>query len=325
MRRREFILFLGCAAAWPPMARAQDRIIRSIGILETISPDLNAANLAALRRGLQELGYTEGQNIRLDYRSAEGQAARFPALAEELVRLKVDLIVTRGTPAALAAKGATNTIPIVMAAIGEPVNTGVVANLARPGGNVTGFSAVVTELAGKRVELMKEVVPTVARVGFFNNMDNPVMPPQWEETQKAAQSLGIQAELLDVRGKEDIPRAFEKAAQYRVDALLVSVDVVTQQHQGLIANLAERQRLPAIYASREYVEAGGLMSYGVSYPDLYRRTARTVDKIFKGAKPADLPVEQPTKFELVINGKTAKTIALKIPPSLFARADEVIE
>jgi len=213
----------------------------------------------------------------------------------------------------------------VMGAIGEPVNTGIVASLAQPGGNVTGFSALVTELAAKRVELMREVIPAVTRVGFFNNMGNPVMPPQWEETQKAAQSLGIQAELLDVRGKEDIPRAFEKAAQNRVDALLVSVDVVTQQHQGLTASLAERQRLPAIYASREYVEAGGLMSYGVSYPDLYRRTARTVDKIFKGAKPADLPVEQPTKFELVINGKTAKTIALKIPPSLFSRADEVIE
>jgi putative ABC transport system substrate-binding protein len=325
MRRREFILFLGCAAAWLPMARAQDRSIRSIGILETISPELNATNLTALRRGLQELGYTEGQNIRLDYRSAEGQAARFPALAEELVRLKVDLIVTRGTPAALAAKGATNTIPIVMAAIGEPVNTGVVANLARPGANVTGFSAVVTELAGKRVELMKEVVPTVTRVGFFNNMGNPVMPPQWEETQKAAQTLGIQTELLDVRGKEDIPRAFEKAAQTRVDALLVSVDVVTQQHQELIASLAERQRLPAIYASREYVEAGGLMSYGVSYPDLYRRTAGKVDKIFKGAKPSDLPVEQATKFELVINGKTAKAIGLKVPPIVLARADDVIE
>jgi putative ABC transport system substrate-binding protein len=324
VNRREFIIVVGGAAAWPPMSGAQDRI-RSIGILETISPELNVANLTALRRGLEELGYIEGQTFRLEYQSAEGQAARFPALAAELVRLKVDLIVTRGTPAALAAKAATNTIPIVMAAIGEPVDTGVVASLAQPGGNVTGFSALVTELAAKRVELMREVIPAVTRVGFFNNMGNPVMPPQWEETQKAAQSLGIQAELLDVRGKEDIPRAFEKAAQYRVDALLVSVDVVTQQHQELIASLAGRQRLPAIYASREYVEAGGLMSYGVSYPDLYRRTARTVDKIFKGAKPADLPVEQPTKFELVINGKTAKTIALKIPPLVLARADEVIE
>jgi putative tryptophan/tyrosine transport system substrate-binding protein len=315
---------IGIAAAWPAMSRAQDRV-RVIGILETISPELNSANLDALRRGLRELGYTEGQSIRLEYRSAEGQASRFPALAAELVRLSVDLILTRGTPAARAAKDATSIIPIVMAAIGEPVDTGVVANLARPGGNVTGFSAFVTELAGKRVELMKEVVPGVTRVGFFNNMSNPVVPPQWEETQKAARSLGIQAELLDVRSKEDIPRAFEKAAHSHIDALLVGIDAVSQQHGALIASLAERQRLPTIYASREYVEAGGLMGYGVSYPDLYRRAAGMLDKIFKGAKPGDLPVEQPTKFELVINGKTARAIGHKVPPVVLIRADEVIE
>jgi putative ABC transport system substrate-binding protein len=212
-----------------------------------------------------------------------------------------------------------------MAAIGEPLDTGVVASLARPGGNVTGFSAFVTELAGKRVELMKEVVPSVSRVGFFNNMSNPVIPPQWEETRKAARSLAVQAELLDVQSKEDIPRVFETAAQKRVDGLLVGVDALTQQHRALIARLAERQRLPTIYASREYVEAGGLMSYGVSYPDLYRRTAGMVDKIFKGARPGDLPVEQPTKFELVINGKSAKAISLNVPPIVLARIDEVID
>jgi putative ABC transport system substrate-binding protein len=299
--------------------------VRVIGILETISPELNSANLDALRRGLRELGYTEGQSIRLEYRSAEGAAARFPALAAELVRLKVDLIVTRGTPAARAAKEATSTIPIVMAAIAEPLDTGMVASLARPGGNVTGLSALFTELAGRRVELMKEVVPGVTRVGFLNNMSNPVIPPQWEETQKAAQSLGIEAELLDVRSKEDIPRAFEKAAHSRIDALIIGIDAVTQQHGALIASLTERQRLPTICGSREYVEAGGLMSYGVSYPDLYRRAAGMVDKIFKGAKPGDLPVEQPTKFELVTNGKTAKAIGLKIPPVVLIRADALIE
>jgi len=324
MRRREFISLLGSAMTWPLGVRAQDKT-HVIAIQETISPELNAANIDALRRGLRELAYTEGQNMRLEYRSADGQAARFPALAAELVRLKVDLIVTRGTPAALAAKEATSTIPIVMAAIGEPVDTGVVASLARPGGNVTGFSAFVTELAGKRVELMKEVVPSVSRVGFCSNMSNPVIPPQWEETQKAARSLTIQTELLDVRSKEDIPRAFERAAQKGVDGLLVGIEAITQQHRGLIAILAERQRLPTIYASREYVEAGGLMSYGVSYPDLYRRAAGMVDKIFKGAKPGDLPVEQPTKFELVINGKTAKAIGLKVPPIVLARADEIID
>ena len=324
MRRRDFITILGGAAAWPLAARAQDKI-RVIGILETISPALNAANFDALRRGLRDLGYTEGQNMMLEYRSAEGRAARFPALAAELVRLKVDVIVTRGTPAARAAKEATSTIPVVMAAIGEPVGTGVVGSLARPGGNVTGLSAVVTDLAGKRVELMKDVVPGVIRVGFFSNMSNPFIPPQWEETKQAARSLGIQAELLDIRSKEDIGRAFETAARNRVDGLLVSIEAVTQQHRGLIATLAERQQLPTIYASREYVEAGGLMSYGVSYPDLYRRAAGLVDKIFKGARPADLPVEQPTKFELVINVKTAKALGLQVPPMVLSRADEVID
>src|SRR5262245_1260118 len=272
--RREFMTLIGAAAAWSARSRAQDRV-RVVGILETISPELNAANLDGLRRGLRELGYTEGQNLRLEYRFAEGQARRFPALAAELVRLKVELIVTRGTPAALAARQATSIIPVVMAAIGEPVDTGVVAKLARPGGNVTGFSALVTELAGKRVELMKEVVPGVARLGLINDMSNPVSPPQWEETRKAAQSLGIQAELLDIRSKEDIPGAFEKAAHSRIDGLIVGIDAVTQQHGALIVDLAERQRLPTIYASREFVEAGGLMSYGVSYPDLYRRAVRS--------------------------------------------------
>jgi putative ABC transport system substrate-binding protein len=322
--RREFMTLIGAAVAWPATSRAQDRV-RVIAILETVSPELNSANLDALRRGLRELGYTEGQSIRLEYRSAEGQASRFPALAAEVVHLKVALIVTRGTPAAIAAKKATSTIPIVMAAIGEPVDTGVVPNLARPGGNVTGFSALVTELTGKRVELTKQVIPSVTRVGFLSDMSNPVNPPQWEETQKAAQSLGIEAELLDVRNKEDIPRGFEKAAHSRIDGLIVGVDAVTQQHGALIAILAERQQLPTICGSREYVEAGALMSYGVSYPDLYRRAAGMVDKIFKGAKPGDLPVEQPTKFELVINGKTAKAIGIKVPPVVLIRADEVIE
>jgi putative tryptophan/tyrosine transport system substrate-binding protein len=324
VRRREFMALIGAAGTWPAMSRAQDRV-RVIGILETISPELNAANLEALRQGLRDFGYTEWQNLRLEYRFAEGQAARFPALAAELVRLKVDLIVTRGTPAALAAKQATSIIPVVMAAIGEPLDTGAVLSLARPGGNVTGFSALVTELAGKRVELMKEVVPGVTRLGLFNDMSNPVTLPQWEETRKAAQSLGIESEVFDIRSEEDVPRAFEKAAHSRVDGLIVGIDAVTQQHGARIASLAERQRLPTIYASREFVEAGGMISYGVSYSDLYRRAAGMVDKIFKGAKPGDLPVEQPTKFELVINAKTAKAIGLIVPPIVLARANEIID
>jgi ABC-type uncharacterized transport system substrate-binding protein len=326
MRRREFIAILAGAAAWPFAGSAQqaDRV-RRIGMLETVSPSLNTNNLSAFRNGLRELGYIEGQSYQIEYRSADGRAARFEELASELVVLKVDVIVTRGTPAALAAKKATETIPIVMAAIGEPIATGVVAGLARPGGNVTGLSAFVTELAGKRVELFKEAVPGARRVGFLNNMSNPVIPPQWEETKKAALGLRIQAELLDVRTKEDVSRAFEVASKTRIEGLLVGIDAVTQEHRKLIAQLAKQQRLPTICASSEYVSAEGLLSYGVSYPDLYRRAAGFVDKIFKGAKPGELPVEQPTKFELVINLKTAVAIGMTFPPTLLARADEVIE
>jgi putative tryptophan/tyrosine transport system substrate-binding protein len=324
MRRREFIALLGGAAGWTFAARAQQRNFPSIGVLETISPALNAANVAAFKAGLRELGYAD-MDYRIEYRSADGRAARFPELAAELVNLKVDVIVTRGTPAALAAKAATGTIPIVMAAIGDPLDTGVVASLAHPGGNITGLSALVAELAGKRVELMKELLPSVRRAGFLNNMSNPVIPPQWEETTRASAVLNINAELLDVRSKEDIGRAFKKAASKGVDALLVGLDGITQEEMQLITDLAVRERLPTIYASREYAEAGGLMTYGVSYPDLYRRAAGLVNKILKGAKPSDLPVEQPTKFELVINLKTARALGLTISPTLLARADELIE
>jgi putative ABC transport system substrate-binding protein len=324
--RREFIIVSGAAAVWPFGAHAQQGKLWRIGMLETISPALNAAaNLAAFRNGLRQLGYIEGKSYVIEYRSVEGRAARFPELASELVASKVDVIVTRGTPAALAAKNATATIPVVMAAIGEPLDSGVVASLPRPGGNVTGFSAFVTELAGKRVELFKEVMPSVTRLGFVNNMSNPIAPPQWEETKKVARSLGIATELLDLRSKEDIGRAFEAVSGSHVDGLLVGIDAVTQEHRQLIGDLAIQQRVPALCASREYVEADGLLSYGVSYPDLYRRAAGLVDKIFKGAKAGDLPVEQPVKFELIINLITAKAVGLTVPPMLLARADEVIE
>jgi putative ABC transport system substrate-binding protein len=326
VKRREFIMVLGGAAIpWPHAARAQQGKLWRIGMLETISPALNAANLAAFRNGLRQLGYVEGQSYVIEYRSAEGRAARFPEFASELVASKVDVIVTRGTPAALAAKNATATIPVVMAAIGEPLDTGAVASLARPGGNVTGFSSFVTELSGKRVELFKEAVPSVTRLGFFSNMSNPVVPPQWEETKKEARSLGIATELLDVRSKEDIGRAFEAVSRSRVDGLLVGIDAVTQEHRKLIGDLARQQRVPTLCASRDYVEADGLLSYGVSYPDLYHRAAGLVDKIFKGAKAGDLPVEQPVKFELIINLMTAKALGLTVPPMVLARADEVIE
>lgn len=325
MRRRKFLSLLGGAAVgWPLVARAQQmgKLYR-IGILETIPMAQNAANLDALRKGLRDLGYVEGQNLAIEYRSADGRAERFPDLASELVGLKVDLIVTRGTPAAKAAKNATRAIPVVMAAMGEPLI--VVASLAHPGGNVTGLTTFSTVLTGKRIELLKELVPSLSRVALLHDMGNPVAPPQWEETETAARSLGLQAELLDVRSLEDIGRAFEAAVRQHVDALLIGIDGLTQMHQQTLVDLAARHRLPAVYSSREFVEAGGLMGYAVSYPDLYFRAASFVDKIFRGAKPAELPVEQPIKFELVINRKTANALGVTIPPSLLVRADEVTE
>jgi putative tryptophan/tyrosine transport system substrate-binding protein len=329
MRRREFMsLFASavvCANTQPSALRAQAGGMYRIGILETLPADRNKPNFSALLRGLREHGYIEGQNLQIEYRSADGHGDRFPVLVADLISRGVDLIVTRGTPAAQAAKAAAATIPIVMAAIGEPLGVGVVASLARPGGNVTGFSAFVTELAGKRVELLKETFPSIARVGFLQDMSNPVSPPQWEATLSVAKTLGLLAEVFDVRADRDIASAFAAIRQRRVDALLVGIDAVTQANAVTIAELAAEQRLPTAYPAREFAEVGGLLSYGVDYPDLYFRAAGLVDKIFKGVRPANLPVEQPTKLELVINLRTAKTLGLEIPPSLLARADEVIE
>src|SRR5438105_822223 len=326
MRRREFIRLVGAAASTLTVTSARVRADRAyrIGILETVDAQQNAANLDALRRGLRELGYVEGRNLQIEYRSANGQADRFPGLAAELLRLRIDLIVTRGTPAAKAAKAATTTVPVVMAAIGEPLGVGVVASLAHPGGNVTGFSAFVTELSGKRVELLKETLPSITRVGFLQNMGNPVSLPQWQQTQASAGKLALSAELFDVRSGHDVENAFA-GLETRVDALSVGIDAVTQENAKLIVDLAARRRILTAYPAREFVDIGGLLSYGPSYPDLYFRAAGMIDKIFKGAKPGDLPVEQPTKLELVINLKTAKTLALEIPPNLLARANEVIE
>jgi putative ABC transport system substrate-binding protein len=325
MDRRTFIGGVaGGLLAAPLAARAQQvgKVYR-IGILEPIPAAQNAANLDALRKGLRDLGYVEGRNLIIEYRSADGRAERFPDLASELVRLKVDLIVTRGTPAARAAKNATGTIPVIMATMGDP--RAIVASFAQPGGNITGVTTFSTELTAKRIELLKELVPNLSRVGLLHNMGNPAVPPEWEETKTAARSLGLQAELLDVRSQGDLARAFELAVRQHVDALLIGADGLTQMHQQTIVDLVARNRLPAAYPAREFVEAGGLIAYAVNYPDLYFRFASFVDKIFKGAKPGELPVEQPTKFELVINLKTAKTLGLTIPQSLLLRADEVIQ
>jgi putative tryptophan/tyrosine transport system substrate-binding protein len=327
MRRREFITLLGgVAAAWPLPAKAQQagKVYR-IGILEPTSQLLNSANFDAFRQGLRELGYIEGQNYVIDYRSADGHDERFPDLATELVRLNVDLILTRGTPAALAAKNATRTIPIVLAGLGDPVANGVVASLAHPGANVTGLSSSTTELQQKRLELIKELLPQAERFVLLTNMGNLNERLNWEETKMAARSLNVGVELLDVRNPEEFEHAFDDATKQRADALVVAGDGLLLSNRRLIVDLAAKYRLPANYVLAEFVDSGGLIAYGPSFPDQYRRAATYVDKIFKGAKPADLPVELPTKFRLVINLKTAKALGLTVPPSVLSRADEVIE
>ena len=325
--RRQWVIVFGATALSAPFAafaQPQDKVWR-IGMLETISTELNAANLNAFRQGLRERGYVEGQNLILEYRSANGRSERFADYAAELVGLKVDLMVTRGTPASLAAKRATRTIPVVMANAGEPVETGLVTSLAHPGGNVTGLSSLAVHIEAKRLGLLRELVPGIARIAALYNMSSPANPPQWKEIETAARSLGVEPQLLDVRKPEDFEPAFDSATKQRADGLIVGQEGLLQANRNLIAALAAKHRLPAIYRSMEFIEAGGLMAYGPNYPDLYRRAATYVDKIFKGAKPGDLPVEQPTKFELIINLRTAKALGLTIPPSLLLRADEVIQ
>jgi putative ABC transport system substrate-binding protein len=327
MRRQEFIgSLIGTAVAWPIAASAQQPASKlyRIGMLETLPSALDVANLSAFRKGLQERGYVEGKDYVIEYRSANGIPERFPQLAAELVLLKVDLIVTRGTSATQAVKAATSTIPVVIASSGDPLGAGLIDSLSHPGGNVTGFSGYYSELSGKRVELAKEIVPGVLRVAPLSNMGNPLTSPQWEETKTVAGTLGVEADFLDVHRKTDIGAAFETALARCVDVLLVGIDTATQANRQLIVDLAARNGLPTVYASREFVDAGGLMAYGVSYPPLYFRAAILVDKIFKGAKAGDLQVEQPTKLELVINLNTAKALGVTIPPSIMVRADEIL-
>lgn len=307
----------GGVEAAPP-----DKLHR-IGMLERTSATFNAANLDAFRQGLRDNGYVEGQSFVIEYRSADGHDDRYPALAAELVRLKVDVIVTRGTPAALAAKKATGTIPVIITGVGDPVGQGIITSLARPGTNVTGLSAAVTEIFPKRVQLLKELVPKAARLGVLFNMANPALPPQWKEVEKAARVLSMEPQLLDVRKAEDLEPAFETAIKQRADGLIVGIETLTQANQHVIVALAAKHRLPAMYASTEF--AGGLISYGVDYPAMYRQAAGYAHKIFRGAKPADLPVEEPTKLQLVINPTTARSLGLTIPPALLLRADTLTE
>jgi putative ABC transport system substrate-binding protein len=279
----------------------------------------------AFRGGLRDLGYVEGQSVLIDYRWAEGQEQRLPDAAADLVRLKVAVMVTPGTPATLAARTATRAIPIVMTNVGDPVGSGIVASLARPGGNVTGLSLLDAELDGKRIELLKDAVPHLTRLAILWSANDPGMTLAFGRVETAAKALGFALQNLAVREPAEFPRAFEAAGAGRAEALFVTAQPFTNQHRAQILDLVAKHRLPAIYTLRGFVDAGGLMSYGPSQADQYRRAATYVDRILKGARPADLPVEQPTKFELVINLKTARALGLTIPAGLLQRADQVID
>ena len=320
MRRRDFITLLGGAAAWPLVARAQQLAkIPRIGIIDD-SPTWNA-----FRQGLRDLGYLEGQNIAFEYRYAGGLPDRLAWVAAELVRRPVDLIATFGTPPTRAAKDATTAIPIVMIAVGDPVGAGLISSLARPGGNITGNTILGPDVAGKRLQLIKEVVPSTARVAFLWNPDNASHPAQLAELQATVQSLGMTLLPVAVRSSDGFDNAFAAMIEERPDAFLMTNDPYHQLSIGTIIDFLINNRLPAMFLTREVVAAGGLLSYGASLPDLFQRAASYVQKILQGTKPADLPIEQPVKFELVVNLKTAKAIGLTVPESFLLRADEVIE
>jgi len=302
----------------------QPRKIPRIGFLSATFPFNVPARLEAFRQGLRELGYVEGKNIVVEYQYGEGKLDRLPTLLNELVRLKVDVIVTAGPSPTRAAKKATVTIPIVMAWDYDPVGNGFVSSLARPGGNITGLSTLAPEISGKQLEILKETVPKLSRVAVLGTSTVPGNQDALRATESAAEALKVQLQYLEIRDRKDIESVFQAARKGRVDAVLALASRVLVSDRTQVANLAVKSRLPVIYGESEHVEAGGLMTYGVSITDLFRRAATYVDKILKGVKPADLPVEQPTKFELVINLKAAKQIGLTIPPSVLARADRVI-
>ncbi|MGH7798383.1 MAG: ABC transporter substrate-binding protein [Candidatus Binatia bacterium] len=330
MNRRVFGFAL-CAmlfALCPPAEAQQSPRVPRIGVLSA-SSSVRATDdprFEAFRMGLRELGYAEGKNIVIEVRYAEGKLNRLPALAAELVSLKVDVIVVAGgTAPALAAKAATTTIPIVMTYVGDPVARGLIVSLARPGGNITGLTSVSPDLAGKRLELLKETVPRLSRVGVLWNPASQGATANFKETEIVARSFGLQVQSLEARSLAEIESAFKTATMGRADGLIVVEFAGISAYRRRIVELATKSRLPTMFAQGVHVESGGLMYYGPNYPDLHRRTATYVDKILRGAKPADLPVEQPMKFELVINLKTAKQIGLTIPPNVLARADKVIK
>jgi len=325
MNKKLFWLLTFLLLATVTFAQAQQpKKIPRVGFLVAPSRSFFSVRAEGFRQGLRNLGYIEAKNIVIEYRYAEGNLGRLPELAVELVSLKVDVIVTAG-PGGLAAKNATQTIPIAFAAAQDPVASGLVDSLAMPGGNVTGLSVLAPELSGKRLELLKEVIPKITRVAFLWGSSSPGALATKKETQAAAKALGLQFQTLEVRDSKDFDTVFEAATKDRVQALLTSPGAFINTHQARIVELATKNRMPAMYAEPEFVDAGGLMSYAANSADLFRRATVYVDKILKGTKPGDIPVEQPTKFELVINLKAAKQIGLTIPPNVLARADKVIK
>jgi putative tryptophan/tyrosine transport system substrate-binding protein len=328
MNKRKLGSFALCAMLFAlclPAAAQQTGKVPRIAYLTGNSPSTNPARIEAFRQGLRKLGYVEGKNIVIEWRYAEGKPDRLPALAAELVRIKVEVIVTTGPGPTRAAKEATTTIPIVMAQDPDPVGNGFVASLARPGGNITGLATLAPEISGKQLELLKEIVPKLSRVAVLGTSTRPGNAQNLKETELAAGAFGVKLQYLDVLIPKDLETAFRAASKGRADGVLVLQTPLLTSHRTQVVDLAAKNRLPAIYATAEWVEDGGLMTYGVSITEMSRRAATYVDKILKGAKPADLPVEQPTKFEFVINLKAAKQIGLTIPPNVMVRADRVIK
>jgi putative ABC transport system substrate-binding protein len=325
MKRREFITLLGsAAAAWPLVVHAQQSAkLPTIGFLGGTTASTMTQWTDAFVQRLRELGWVEGRTVAIEFRWAEGRSERYTEIASEFVHLKVDVIVTVGA-AVVAAKQATSVIPIVFAVANNPVGIGLVGSLARPGGNITGLSNQTADLAGKRLDLLREVVPGLRRLAIMANFGYPASVLEMREVEATARALGLEVIILEIRRAEDIAPAFE-GLKGRAEALSVVTDPLMVTNRLHISTLAQDARLPTIYPAREYVESGGLISYGANYPELFRRTAEFVDKILRGAKPSDIPVEQPTKFDLVINLKTAKALGLEIPPAVLGRADDVIE
>jgi putative ABC transport system substrate-binding protein len=324
-RRRFTTLLGGAAAAWPLAARAQQSTkLPTVGFLGATTPSADGQRFAAFVQRLRELGWIEGRNVAIEVRWAEGRTHRFAEIAAEFIQLKVDVILTHTTPATLAAKQATSVIPIIFATAGDPVGSGVVASLARPGGNVTGLSSQATDTVGKRLELLREVVPGLRRLAILANVGSVFAVLEINEVQAVARTLALETATFDIRRAEDIAPAFE-ALKGHADALYVVLDPLVGSNRVRVNSLALGVRLPTMHTVRELVEAGGLMSYGTNWPEQFRRAGDYVDKILRGADPVALPVEQPTKFDLVINITTAKVLGLIMPPTLLARADEVIE